>query len=153
MDQEAIDRCPVWGYSAGGAMALAMAQASARVTAVVSGGWSPAERQSDAAVRRIDRLGRMPAGQRAFIDWYRRFNWLEELAVMAIPRLVYVGTDDGPRMRGPRGIPRTRSALIDAGVTLLEFDGLDHLTCMSDPAFSTYVGPAILDWLADVRVS
>lgn len=65
LDEEGVDRYAVWGYSKGGAMSLAIAQASTRVTATVCGGWSPAERYSEAALRRIDRQGRMPIGQRA----------------------------------------------------------------------------------------
>lgn len=147
LDQEGVDRFGVWGYSAGGAMAMVVAQASPRVTAMVCGGWSPTERYSEAALRRMDREQRMPVGQRAAIDWYQRFIWLDELAVMQIPRLVYVGARDGPRVRGPRGIPRTRDALVERGVVVLEFEGLDHDTCMQEPAFSTIVGPTVANWL------
>jgi pimeloyl-ACP methyl ester carboxylesterase len=143
LDQEGVDRFVIWGYSAGGAMAMAVAAASDRVTAMVCGGWSPAERPNEAAMER----GGTPAGQRAFWHWYAAFDWMDELGAMQIPRLVYVGTDDGPRMRGPRGIPRTRGALSERGVTVMELGGLDHLTCMAEPAFSARVGPAVTSWL------
>lgn len=57
-----------------------------------------------------------------------------------IQKLVYVGVDDGPRVRGPRGVPRTREALLESGVTVIEFDGLGH--DVSEPALSTRVLPA-----------
>ena len=151
-DQEGVDRFAIWGYSAGGAMAMAVTQASTRVLAMVGGGWSPAARPSTAHLQRMDRERRGSAGQRAFWHWYTRFNWMDELAVTQVPRLVHVGTEDGPRMQGPRGIPRTRTALMDRGVRVVEFDGLDHATCMAEPAFSTQVAPAVTDWLATTGV-
>jgi pimeloyl-ACP methyl ester carboxylesterase len=138
LDQDGVDRFVVWGYSLGGAMAVAVAHASRRVTAMVCGGWSPAERISEARLRRMDRSPRLPDRDRVFWHWHSRFDWLKELSAMQMPRLVYVGTDDPPRVRGPRGIPRTKSALEGLGVQVLEFDGLDHATCMNEPAFSAY---------------
>jgi hypothetical protein len=105
-------------------MALVVAQASRRVTAMVCGGWSPAERQSEAQLRRMDAEQRAPVSQRAFWHWHSRFNWMDELAAMQIPKLVYVGSNDRPRVRGPRGVPRTREALVERGVKVLEFEGL-----------------------------
>lgn len=32
--------------------------------------------------------------RRAFWHWYKRFDWLDELAAMPCPRLLYVGADD-----------------------------------------------------------
>jgi pimeloyl-ACP methyl ester carboxylesterase len=151
LDQERVDRFVVWGYSAGGAMALTVAQASDRVTAAVCGGWSPAERQSDARLQRIDREQRAPVSQRAFWRWHSSSNWLDELAALDLPVLVYVGNDDRPRVRGPRSIPRTRAALIELGITVFEFADLDHLTCQSEPAFSTRVGPAVIGWFDDIQ--
>lgn len=147
LDQEGIARSVVWGYSKGGAMALAVAQASPRVTAVVCGGWSPAERHSEARLRRMEREERPPVAARTFWRWYSGFNWLDELALMQLPKVVYVGTEDTPRVRGPRGVPRTREALIERGVNLLELEGLDHEACMREPAVSTRVGPAIIERL------
>ncbi len=45
------------------------------------------------------------------------------------------------------GVPRTRGALIASGVRIIEFEGLDHVACMSEPAFSTMAGPAVTVWL------
>jgi pimeloyl-ACP methyl ester carboxylesterase len=148
LDGEGIDCFPIWGYSAGGTMALTITQASPRVTAMVCGGSSPAERLSEAQLRRMDREKRMPIGQRAFWHWHSRFDWMTELELMRVPRLVYVGTEDGPRARGPRGIPRVRGALEERGVKVVELDGLDHITCMTEPAFSTRVEPVVTRWLA-----
>jgi len=147
--RERVDRFIVWGYSAGGAMALAVARASSRVTAVVAGGWSPGGGPSATRVRRLEREGRTPAASLAFWRWYARFDWLDELAAMPLPRLVYVGSDDGPRVRGPRGVPRTRPALVERGVTVMEFSGLDHQTCNAEPALSRQVVPSVIDWLDD----
>ena len=147
LDAEGIDRFVVWGYSAGGAMAMAVARESLRVTAMVCGGCSPADRVSEAVLRRMDREQRPAISQRQFWRWHSGINWLEELATIKVPKLVYVGSEDGPRVGGPRGVTRTRSDLVAQGVTVLEFGGLDHATCMSEPAFSARVGPAVTQWL------
>ena len=86
-------------------------------------------------------------GQRAFWHWHSGFDWLTELSLIDVPRLVYVGTEDAPRMRGPRGIPRVRGDLENRGVEVHELDGLDHITCMTEPAFSTRVEPMVVEWL------
>jgi pimeloyl-ACP methyl ester carboxylesterase len=149
LDRERIDRFVVWGYSLGGAMALGVARASSRATAMVCGGWSPAERLSEAHLRRLDRAPRLPERDRVFWRWHSGVDWLKELSAMPLPRLVYVGSDDGPRVRGPRGIPRTRSALEALGVHVVELDLLDHAACMHEPAFSTRVEPAVRSWLVE----
>jgi pimeloyl-ACP methyl ester carboxylesterase len=151
LDREGVDSFAVWGYSQGGAMSLAIAQATRRVTAMVAGGWSPMGAPTDAWMRRADRKQQIPIGSRVFWRWYARFDWLDELATMQCPRLVYVGTADRPRMSGPRGIPRTRDALAQRGVTVMEFRGLDHGTCNAEPALSACVVPAVLDWLGTYR--
>jgi pimeloyl-ACP methyl ester carboxylesterase len=141
-DHERVDEFVVWGYSRGGWMALATARESGRVKGVVAGGCAPLDAPTDAQLRRY------PEGaDKEFWLWYRGFDWLAELGAMTIPRLVYVGSEDGPRVRGPRGIPRTRDLLTRAGVTVLVFEGLDHLTCHNGSALSTLVVPTVLDWL------
>jgi pimeloyl-ACP methyl ester carboxylesterase len=149
LEQQRVDRFIVWGYSLGGAMSLAVARASARVTACVVGGWSPTDGPSATRLQRMDRERRAPVASRAFWRSYARFDWLDELAAKRLPTLVYVGTDDRPRTRGPRGIPRTRQALAERGVTVVEFSGLDHRTCNAEPALSTRVVPSVMDWLDD----
>ncbi|WP_179790316.1 alpha/beta fold hydrolase [Actinopolymorpha rutila] len=151
LNQEGVDSFVVWGYSQGGAMALAIAQATPRVTGMVAGGWSPMGAPTDAWMRRADREQQIPIASRAFWRWYRRFDWLDELAAMQCPKLVYAGSGDRPRVSGPRGIPRARDALTQRGVTLMEFGGLDHRTCNTEPALSNSVVPAVLDWLDNCR--
>lgn len=144
VDHEAVDRFAVWGYSQGGAMAATVAQATPRVVALVAGGFSLVDRPTRAQLARMDREQRVPPAPRAFWHWYRQFDWFEELAAMPFPRLLYVGSDD--RTYGP-GIRRFRGPLAERGVAVVEFAGLDHLTCTGEPAMSTRVVPAVGGWL------
>jgi pimeloyl-ACP methyl ester carboxylesterase len=143
-DSEAADRFVIWGYSQGGAMAAAVAQATARVTAMVTGGFSLLDQPTDAWIRRMDREQRVPVAARTFWHWYKRFDWLHELGAMQIPKLVYVGAMD--RTQAP-GIRRTRDLLRGRGMSVIQFDGLDHLTCQRGPDFSGRVLPTLLKWL------
>jgi pimeloyl-ACP methyl ester carboxylesterase len=143
-DSEAADRFVIWGYSQGGAMAVAVAQASARVTALVAGGCSLLDRPTDAWIKRMDREQRVPVAARAFWHWYRRFDWLRELGAMQFPKLVYVGTMDRQQASGVR---RSYELLRGQGVSVVQFDGLDHLTCHRDPDFSQRVVPTLVKWL------
>lgn len=144
VDREAVDRFVVWGYSQGGAMAAAVAQATSRVNAMVAGGFSLATEPTDAWIGRMDREQRVPVAARVFWHWFKEFDWCEELATMRCPRLAYVGGDD--RTQAP-GLRRTGGSLTDCGVTLIEFDGLDHRTCQGEPALSTRIVPTVVDWL------
>jgi pimeloyl-ACP methyl ester carboxylesterase len=148
IDQEEVETFAVWGYSKPGAMAATVAQATSRVAALIVGGFSLVRGgPSDARLARMDREQRVPAMDRAFWHWLKRFDWLDELAAMPCPKLVYFGSED--RTQGP-GIRRSRAALTERGVTVIELDGLDHATCMAEPALSTLVRPTIVDWLATV---
>jgi pimeloyl-ACP methyl ester carboxylesterase len=142
VDREGVREFVVWGYSRGGWMALATARCSRRVLGVVAGGCAPLDAPTEAQLRRYP-----PGEDKEFWLWYRGFDWLFELGAMKFPRLVYVGSEDGPRVRGPRGIPRTRDLLVGVGVSVLVFDGLDHLTCHNGAALSALVVPTVLDWL------
>lgn len=148
LDHEEIDRFAVWGYSQCGAMATVVAQGTTRAAALVTGGFSPINGgPSDAWIARADREQRVPVPARAFWHWLRRFDWAAELAAMPCAKLVYVGDEDPMAAR----IWRTHEALTDRGVTVIEFDGLDHRGCATDPALSTRVVPAVANWL-DTRV-
>lgn len=144
VDREAVGRFVVWGYSQGGAMAAAVAQASPRVAAVVAGGFSLATQPTDAWVDRMDREQRVPVAARTFWHQFKRFDWIEELAAMMRPRLLYVGGEDRVHAAGLR---RTRASLADRGATVVEFDGLDHRACDCEPAVSTRIVPTVVGWL------
>jgi pimeloyl-ACP methyl ester carboxylesterase len=144
LDHERVDRFVVWGYSQGGAMAAVVAQASDRVVALVAGGYSLVDRPTDTHGARMGRDGRVPATHLAFWHGYKRYDWLQVLATMRCPRLVYVGGND--RAFAP-GVRRTRELLMDRGVTVAEFEGLDHQTCNSEPAVSSRIVPRVVEWL------
>jgi hypothetical protein len=143
-DREAAERFAVWGYSQGAAMAAVVAQASRRVTALVAGGFSLATEPTRAQVARMEREQTVPAMSLAFWRQYTRFDWTAELAAMACPRLVYLGSEERTRAAGLR---RTRAALVTGGTTVLEFDGLDHQTCSAEPALSARIIPKVTEWL------
>jgi hypothetical protein len=66
---------------------------------------------------------------------------------MSSRALVYVGSDDRPRVRGPRGIARTKRLLEQHGVAVMVFDGLDHHTIGTEPQLTATVLPRVLAWL------
>lgn len=125
-------------------MAAAVAQATSRVTAMVAGGFSLTTQPTDAWIDRMDRQQRVPVAARLFWHWFKRFDWCEELATIQCPRLAYVGGDD--RTQAP-GLRRAGESLARCGVTVIEFDGLDHRTCHCEPALSTRIVPTVLGWL------
>jgi hypothetical protein len=145
LDRESVGQFVVWGYSQGGAMAAAVAQATPRAVAMVAGGFSPVGQPTDAWMDRMDREQRVPVASRAFWHWFKQFDWLEELAAMQGPRLLYVGAGDRTQALGLR---RTRVPLTDRGVTLIEFEGLDHRTCDREPAMSARIVPTVVNWLS-----
>lgn len=145
-DREAVGRFVIWGYSQGGAMAAMVAQASPRVAGMVAGGFSLATEPGAAWVDRMERQQRVPVAARTFWRRFTRFDWVGELAAMGCPRLLYAGRDDRARAAGLR---RTRASLTDGGAAVIEFDGLDHRTCNSEPAMSTRIVPAVASWLND----
>jgi pimeloyl-ACP methyl ester carboxylesterase len=146
LDSENVERFVAWGYSQGGAMAAAVAQATPRAAAMVAGGFSPFGGPTDSALSRMDREQRVPIASRAFWHWYKRFDWLHELAALRCPRLIYVGGED--RTHAP-AIQRTRNQLTGHGVSVVRFEGLDHRTCNDEPALSTQVIPTVVSWLDD----
>lgn len=150
LDHEQIDDFVVWGHSLGGAMATMVAQASPRVTAMIVNGYSPLDAPTESMLRRMDQEGSpRGGGDAAFWRSYRSFDWSAELELMRCRKLVHVGAEDRARMRGPRGIDRTRDSLELRGVTVRVFAGLDHITCAAEPALSARVLPEVLAWLDD----
>lgn len=147
LDEEGIDRFVVWGFSQGGSMAMGVAQGLPdRVDALVAGACLLIDEPSDAWLARSERQGRVPVGPMTFWRWFRRFDWLAELGAMPFPRLYYVGTEDTTRHRAMR---RHRDALVERGVEIMEFEGLDHR--MAEEQLERVV-PDVLDWLAEQRV-
>lgn len=142
LDEENIGRFVVWGFSQGGSMAMCVAQGIPdRVDALVAGACLLIDEPSDAWMARSERQGRVPVGPMTFWRWFRRFDWLEELGAMPFPRLFYVGTEDTGRVRALR---RHRDALVERGLEIMEFEGLDHR--MAENQLERVV-PDVLDWL------
>lgn len=145
VDAEAVDQFVVWGYSQGGCMAATVAQAvPSRVAALIAGGASLIDQPTDAWMARMDREQRVPVAPRTFWHWFKRFDWLDELAGMPFPRLVYAGTADRNQARHLR---RHGDALTARGVTVLQFPDLDHQACHSEPALSATIVPEVTGWL------
>ena len=96
-DQEDIAEFAVWGFSQGGAMACAVAQATPRARLMVCGGFNVLRGLSDAWVARMNHEGRIPVGSRALWNWFHGYDWHVELRRMSIPRLMYWGSLDSRR--------------------------------------------------------
>jgi hypothetical protein len=128
-EQEGIAEFAVWGFSQGGAMACAVAQATPRARLLVCGGFNVLRGLSDAWVARMNYEGRIPVGSRTFWNWFHRYDWHVELRRMSIPRLMYWGSLDSQRAS-----LKDQNILRSLGVDVVEFAGLNHGRCgLSDP--------------------
>jgi pimeloyl-ACP methyl ester carboxylesterase len=140
-DSEGIDEFAVWGYSQGGAMACAIAQATPRARLLVCGGFHVLRGLSDSFVSRMNREGRIPIGSRAFWNYFHGFDWYVELRRLAIPKLMYFGSLDAQR------VPlQGQHVLHGLGMDVVEFPGLNHRECglnVESPVTET-----VADWLA-----
>lgn len=123
-DQEDIPEFAVWGFSQGGAMACAIAQATPRARLMVCGGFNVLRDLSDAWLARMNRERRVPVGSRAFWNWFHSYDWHLELRRMAAPKLMYWGTLDSQRVS-----LKDQHVLRALGVHVAEFPGLDHRGC------------------------
>lgn len=110
-------------------MAWAVAQATPRARFVVCGGFHVLRDPSDAWIARMNREGRIPVGPRSFWNWFQGFDWHAELGRLAIPKLLYFGSDDAQR------VPLKDQVILHAlGVETVEFPGLSHgATGLGDP--------------------
>jgi pimeloyl-ACP methyl ester carboxylesterase len=140
-DQEGIEEFAVWGFSQGGAMACAVARATPRARLLVCGGFRVLRDPTDAWIARMNRQGRVPAGPRSFWNSFHGFDWHAELRRLAMPKLVYFGSEDAQRIRR-----KDQVVLRALGVDVVEFPGLNHDSCgLSDP-----LSPAtatVAEWL------
>ncbi|MFO1273333.1 MAG: alpha/beta hydrolase [Rubrivivax sp.] len=144
-----FDRFACWGYSWGGAMALQLAVRSARVSALVMGGWPPLDAPY-AAILAAARLKapapepssmkvlRNAAQYRQWITCYESLQgWDEAAAVrsLAIPRLLMFGAE-GDLVEAGIEVPiasrcRARRAGLQAqGWEVHEVPGQGHGLCM-----------------------
>lgn len=140
-DQEAIPEFAVWGFSQGGAMACAIAQATPRARMLVCGGFNVRRGMSDAWLARMNRERRIPVGSRAFWNWFHCYDWHAELRRMAVPRLMYWGTLDAQRVS-----LKDQYILQGLGIEVFEFAGLDHGgCCLGDPG--SPATDSVADWL------
>jgi pimeloyl-ACP methyl ester carboxylesterase len=129
-DDVGIAEFAVWGFSQGGAMAAAVAQATPRARLMVCGGFPALRGLSDAWIARMNRQERVPIGSRAFWNWFHSYDWPAELRRLPIPKLVYFGSRD-PHRPGRKD----QWTLRGLGVDVVEFPGLDHTSCgLGDPA-------------------
>ena len=140
-DKEEIAEFAVWGFSQGGAMACAIAQATPRARLVVCGGFNVLRGLSDAWLARMNRELRVPVGSRAFWNWFHSYDWHAELRHLAVPKFMYWGALDAQRVS-----PKDQHILRGLGVEFAEFAGLDHAGCgLGDP--SSPATDVVADWL------
>lgn len=141
-DEEGIGDFAVWGFSQGGAMACAVAQATPRARLMVCGGFHVLRGLSDAWVARMNRERRIPVGSRTFWNWFHQYDWYAELRHMAIPKLVYFGSLDAQKVP-----PKEQDILRGLGVDVVEFPGFDHSRCgLGNP--DSPATDVVADWLA-----
>lgn len=126
-DAEGVEEFAVWGYSQGGAMACALAQASPRVGAVICGGFNALRPPTAAWIARMNREKRVAVGSRAFWNYFLGFDWHHELSRLEVPILMYAGTRD--RQRPSLRDQRVLRAL---GIDVVDLEGHDHAECGLD---------------------
>jgi pimeloyl-ACP methyl ester carboxylesterase len=137
-----VDRFVVWGYSAGGAMALCIARATPRAAGVVCGGAPPVPLLTG-VMQQLDRRLRPDHPSRSLWWWYNEFDWSEEVRAMTCARLFYWGGKDRETTKRFR---RLRRQLVCQDVDFIEFPGSDHTGCNAPGVLSRSVVPAVATW-------
>jgi pimeloyl-ACP methyl ester carboxylesterase len=132
----------VSGYSAGGAMAAAVACSTDRAIGMVCGGFALAPARPSVA-RRLDRRLAPKHPSRELWAWMAQFKWPDALAERSIPRLLYWGSEDRQMARTLRKL-REELALRD--VDFVEFAGYSHAGCNTEPALTQGVVPTLRRW-------
>lgn len=145
LDRHGSDRFVIWGYSAGGAMAAAVARATPRAAGLVCGGYSLPGPFPQGALRQLDRRLRGDHASRSLWSWVSSIDWHRELAEMRCPRLLYWGSDD--RQMASR-LRRAEGDVFLQRVDFIEFTGLDHGACNDTPVLEHRVVPTVADWIA-----
>lgn len=123
-------------------MVAAVAQATPRAAAMVCGSYGEIDKPPTSYLRGLARMDRRQLGtpaSRAFWHDFRRFDWLDELAAMDCPRLLYFGADD--RSHAP-GLRRARERLKDYEVDFIELPGAGHVISYE------LVLPLVVEWVA-----
>lgn len=145
LDRHEVSRCAIWGYSAGGAMAACVARATARVSALVCGGFSLFDPLTPGSLRQLDRRLRPDHASRSLWWWVNAFDWGREVAGMSCPCLFYWGSDDRQMARKLR---RAQAQLTPGDVEFVEFAGFDHAACNTREALREHVVPTVAGWLS-----
>jgi pimeloyl-ACP methyl ester carboxylesterase len=142
-------RFAYWGYSWGGAMGLQLATRSARLNALVIGGWPPlgAPYANILAAARLKLAAPEPSSMKVLRSAAQYAQWItcyeslrgwpeaEAVAGIAVPKLIYFGGDGDLREAGlPVPIAsciRQRRDLLQAqGWQVQEHPGQGHGVCM-----------------------
>ena len=140
-DVEGITDFAVWGYSQGGAMACAIAQATSRAQVVVCGGFNVLRGLSDGWLARMNQERRIPVASRTFWNWFHAYDWYVELRRLRTPMLTYFGSLDRQRVS-----VKDQNILRGLGIDVVEFAGLDHGRCgLGDPGSPATA--TVTDWL------
>lgn len=143
LDQHDVDRFIVWGYSAGGAMALCAARSTTRTAGVVIGGFSPGH-LLPGLLRQLDRRLDPDHPSRSLWWWFKEFDWTTELATMRCAQLFYWGSADRQMARQLRDLSAHLN-LRDAD--FVEIAGLNHAQCNTPTALEHDVVPPVAGWL------
>ncbi len=145
LDRHEVSRCVVWGYSAGGAMAACVARATARVSALVCGGFSLFDPLTPGSLRQLDRRLRPGHASRSLWWWVNAFDWSREVAALPCPCLFYWGSED----RQMAAKLRRAQAQVSLGeVDFVELEGLDHAACDTREALRERIVPTVAEWLS-----
>jgi pimeloyl-ACP methyl ester carboxylesterase len=144
LDRHDVDRFVVWGYSAGGAMALSIARATPRAAGLVCGGFTP-HFLTPGTMRQLDRRLRPDHPSRSLWWWHNSFDWSDEVSTMSCSRLFYWGSEDRQMAKRLR---RTSEQLTLQDVDFIEFPGLDHGGCSTPESLESPVVPTVADWIS-----
>ncbi|NYJ75880.1 alpha/beta fold hydrolase [Allobranchiibius huperziae] len=144
LDRHEVERCVIWGYSAGGAMAACVARATTRVSAMVCGGYSLFDPLTPGTLRQLDHRLRPDHASRSLWWWVNRFDWSNEVATMPCASLFYWGSDDRQMATKLR---RAQNQLLLGDAEFVEFAGLDHASCNTHDALREHVIPMITERL------
>jgi pimeloyl-ACP methyl ester carboxylesterase len=147
-----VDECDddqnfvVWGYSAGGAMALSVAKQSQRCAGAICGGLAPIGFPTPGAMRQMDRRLAPDAPPRSLWWWFTTIDWTDELARSTAPVLFYWGGTD--RQMAKR-LQRMSEILSFARLDFVELPGHDHAGANQPATVDREVTPAVERWLSE----
>lgn len=148
-DASGFDRFAWWGYSWGGLLGLLLGGRTARLTALVCGGWPPLGGLHRDLLHACRATARVNPAQQLYVTFYESLqHWQEAdwIRRLSGPRLVYAGAEDviereGIRMATTEKLRAHRAQLEAWGWRVEQIPRADHAVWANPSAVVPVVRP------------